>query len=258
MAKAFSNIVTMKGVIYQIKNEENGKIYIGSTTDWERRKSRHIKDLKNGNHHNIIVQRAWEKYGEEAFNFEILEKVDNPKQREQEILDNRKPFWDNGGYNISSSASGGDLISNHPNKEEIEKRRNEATRKRFANMTEKERKEKYGHEKENNGNWKGGVYKEKMTCDCGNRKDYTAEKCEECYDKSGKNNPFYGKSHSEEAKQKIRETKKGEYNGNQNKRVTNGKEVFDSLSEAARSENVSAGAIHNRLNKETFSKWEYV
>jgi group I intron endonuclease len=244
----------MKGVIYQIKNKKNGKVYIGSTTDWERRKSRHIKDLKNGNHHNITVQRAWEKYGEEAFNFEILEKVDNPKQREQEILDNQKPFWDNGGYNISSSASGGDLITNHPNREEIEKRRNEATRKRFANMTEKERKEKYGHEKENNGNWKGG----KTYCDCGNKKNLEAEKCEECYDKSGKNNPFYGKSHTEEAKQKIREAKKGEYNGSQNKRVTNGEKTFKSLGEAARSENVSAGAIHNRLNKETFPKWEYV
>lgn len=248
----------MKGVIYQIKNKENGKVYIGGTTDWEQRKSRHIKDLKNGSHHNIILQRAWRKYEENSFSFEVIEEVENPKQKEQEILDTRKPFPDNGGYNISSSASGGDLISNHPNRKKVEKRRNEATRNRIANMTKKERKEKYSRKKESNGNWKGGVYEKKTTCECGNNKDYYAKKCEECYDKTGKNNPFYGKSHTEESKNKIRKAKKGEYHGNQNKRVTNGEETFNSLSEAARSENVSAGAIHNRLNKDTFPEWEYV
>lgn len=248
----------MKGVIYQIKNKENGKVYIGSTTDWEQRKSRHIKDLKNGSHHNIILQRAWRKYGKNSFSFGVIEEVENPKQKEQEILDNRKPFPNNGGYNISSSASGGDLISNHPNKEEIDKRKAEKVRKRIKNLSEQERKEKYGRKEDKNGNWKGGVYEKKTTCKCGNNKDYYAKKCEECYDKTGKNNPFYGKSHTEESKNKIKKAKKGEYHGSQNKRVTNGEETFKSLSEAARSENVSAGAIHNRLNKDTFPKWKYV
>lgn len=248
----------MNGVVYEIKNEKNGKVYIGSTKNWKRRKERHIRNLKNENHHNIILQRAWKKYGEEAFNFNVLLKTNQPRKEEQEILDSKEPFPGNGGYNISSSASGGDLISNHPNKEKIVEQKTKQLKKNINALSEKERKEKYGHKKENNGNWKGGVYKKRTTCDCGNRKEYTAEKCRECYDKSGKNNPFYGKSHTEKTKQKLREANKGEYNGDQNKQVTNGEETFKSLGEAARSENVSAGAIHNRLNKETFPEWKYV
>jgi len=246
----------MKGVIYQIKNKENGKIYIGSTKNWNKRKARHIKDLKNESHHNIVLQRAWKKYGEEAFDFSIIEETEKVREREQEILDERKPFWDNGGYNISSSASGGDLISNHPNKEEIEKRRNEATRKKYENMTEEELRRPH-FEGSKNPNWKGGIYEEKTTCACGNSKDWTAETCMECYDKTGENNPFYGKSHKEETKKKLRKQNKGEYNGNQNRPVTNGEETFSSLGEAARSEGVSPGAIHNRLKQDTFPDWQY-
>ena len=36
--------------------------------------------------------------------------------------------------------------------------------------------------------------------------------CKSCYDKSGPNNPFYGKKHSEKTKKKIRESQMKDHN----------------------------------------------
>lgn len=241
----------MNGVIYQIVNKRNGKKYIGSTVNPNKRKARHFRELENQNHHSIALQRAWNKYGEENFYFEIFERVnENLREREQELINE-------GEYNISAEACGGNLIKNHPNKEQIENRKVEGFRKWVNSLSEEERKKKYGRIGKVNGNWKNGKYEEKTTCECGNKKDWYAETCMECYDKTGENNPFYEKTHSEKTKQKLRKANKGEYNGNQNKLVTNGDQTFSSLGEAARNENVTAGAIHNRLNSETFPNWQY-
>ena len=62
-------------VIYQITNMENGKYYIGSAESFERRRWQHIYELKKGTHKNPRLQAAWNKYGPDAFVFEILETV---------------------------------------------------------------------------------------------------------------------------------------------------------------------------------------
>jgi group I intron endonuclease len=62
-------------VIYQITNMENGKYYIGSAESFERRRWQHTYDLKKGTHKNPRLQAAWNKYGPDAFVFEVLETV---------------------------------------------------------------------------------------------------------------------------------------------------------------------------------------
>lgn len=62
-------------VIYRITNMENGKYYIGSAESFERRKWQHKNDLKKGQHSNPRLQAAWNKYGADAFVFEVLENV---------------------------------------------------------------------------------------------------------------------------------------------------------------------------------------
>ena len=79
------------GVIYSILNKVNNKRYIGSAINFRHRKTIHLRQLKNNNHHSKPLQRAWNKYGEESFSFIILENVDdNFKliEREQWWLDN--------------------------------------------------------------------------------------------------------------------------------------------------------------------------
>ena len=89
--------------IYRIINKVNGKFYIGSTKDISKRWYQHCFALNNNTHYNTHLQNAWNKYGEENFEFEILEECDDNKQFEieQEYLYKYQPFGENG-YNIST------------------------------------------------------------------------------------------------------------------------------------------------------------
>jgi len=81
------------GVIYSITNKINGACYIGSTvTNGSPRWIRHKTDLNANIHHSQYLQRAYNKYGKDNFEYVILETVDedNLLAKEQEYLDDRK------------------------------------------------------------------------------------------------------------------------------------------------------------------------
>ena len=61
------------GVIYQIYNKENGKIYIGSAINFKKRQTQHKWALKKGNHYNNHLQNAWNKSSPATFIFKIIE-----------------------------------------------------------------------------------------------------------------------------------------------------------------------------------------
>ena len=93
--------------VYQIRNTNTDKIYVGSAVNFSERRGKHKYYLKKGTHHSIHLQRSWEKHGIDAFRFEVLEIVENLDQlveREQHYLDTLKPFDDNG-YNICRVAN---------------------------------------------------------------------------------------------------------------------------------------------------------
>lgn len=58
--------------IYQITNLQNGKCYVGSAVSFRKRWKEHLRQLSNGDHHSTVMQRAWNKYGETAFEFKKL------------------------------------------------------------------------------------------------------------------------------------------------------------------------------------------
>ena len=94
--------------IYMIINVINGKFYIGSAWDYKRRISQHKSELRHGKHANSYLQRSWDKYGEEAFEFKILEEFEakdkNDKfAKEQIYMDVLQPYEDRG-YNQSKKA----------------------------------------------------------------------------------------------------------------------------------------------------------
>lgn len=62
-----------KAWIYKIENIKNKNCYVGSTTNFSRRKKDHLRFLKENRHHCKYLQRAWNKYGEDLFTFEIVE-----------------------------------------------------------------------------------------------------------------------------------------------------------------------------------------
>ncbi|HHT9145870.1 MAG TPA: GIY-YIG nuclease family protein [Candidatus Wunengus sp. YC61] len=90
--------------IYKIENLIDGKCYIGSSAFLERRLKDHRRILGQNRHGNVHLQRAWDKYGEESFKFEIIEICDNVKLLEREQYHIDKLCSCASGYNISPTA----------------------------------------------------------------------------------------------------------------------------------------------------------
>ena len=61
--------------IYKIINLINNKFYVGSAEIFARRKRIHWWRLRRGDHSNAKLQAAWNKYGESAFVFAVVEEV---------------------------------------------------------------------------------------------------------------------------------------------------------------------------------------
>ena len=90
--------------VYQILCVPTGKVYVGSSLNIAERWWEHRWDLRRQTHHSRYLQRAWDKYGEEAFEFSVLEYVDNQDvlmEREQAWMDMTRCYERDYGYNLS-------------------------------------------------------------------------------------------------------------------------------------------------------------
>lgn len=63
--------------IYVIRNILNNNIYIGSSIMLTKRYKEHRLKLNTKKHNNKILQRAWNKYGEDNFIFEVIKTYKN-------------------------------------------------------------------------------------------------------------------------------------------------------------------------------------
>ena len=95
------------GGIYQIKNIINNKIYVGSTKYFYGRFKQHINELIKNKHANRYLQNSFNKYGENNFEFSILEIIDNEDElisREQYWIDSLNSINPTIGYNMMPNA----------------------------------------------------------------------------------------------------------------------------------------------------------
>jgi hypothetical protein len=106
--KAYKQTLTPMG-IYQIKNTENGKIFIGSSLNVPGKLNAHKFSLKYGSHIIQDLQNDYNKYGEKCFTFEVLDYLEpkndpdiNYKKEvsllEEMWLEKLQPYGDKG-YN---------------------------------------------------------------------------------------------------------------------------------------------------------------
>jgi group I intron endonuclease len=186
--------------IYKIINKLNGKYYVGSAVNIDRRWSRHLYSLKKGIHHNNHLQKAWNKYTKNNFDFVIVQKLPISISKKELFIEEQK--WldisfkeKEKTYNTSFLAAGGGL----PGKESWNygKKRSEESKLKLRGISRTDEvKQKIslsllGHNVSNE-------CKEKIS------KTRIVKKLSE-----GKNNFMFRKHHSDESKDKIRLTKIG-------------------------------------------------
>lgn len=116
----------MRGV-YAITNKANGKMYVGSARNIEVRWHAHRNMLRAGKHHSFYLQRAWNKYGEDGFILQVLERVEKDgdlRAAEQRWLDFLgSSSGGDSGYNVHPVAAGGQLPGWTPPPESLAKQR---------------------------------------------------------------------------------------------------------------------------------------
>jgi group I intron endonuclease len=247
--------------VYKISNTlcPEGKYYIGYSCDINRRWCIHRSTLKTNKHCNILMQRAYNKYGAECFDYEILQECENEEEAKNielsylEDLTIRDKL-----YNLHYNSSGGDLMTYHPNKEQIIERMKNTQKEQISKMTKEERQVKWGQNGEKNGMY-GRTHTDEVKrlysdIHKGNTYNLGRKASQETKDKMsaiaserlGEKNHFFGKNHSEETKQKIREKNKGRLPTNIREVIINGK-TYISASEAGRQLNVCTATILHRI-----------
>lgn len=255
--------------VYEILNTVTGKRYIGSTKNFHQRCKRHRNQLIRNTHHCVYLQRAWNKYGEQCFVFRVISVYEDEtscRKAEQELLDSSYDTL----YNTSKLSSGGDLISHHPNKAQIVAHMTTSLNKKYDSMTLEERRVKYGHKGSKNGMYgrkhsiesiakmrraklgKTAHNKGKPMSDAQKAKMSAIAK-----GRVGEKNPFYGRNHSEEARRKIAEARRGVTPSNARTVFAEGT-LYPSATACAKALNVAVGTVCNRIKSKNYENYYYV
>jgi group I intron endonuclease len=258
--------------VYKISNTLSGRYYIGYSTNINKRFKSHCYKLKQNIHDNIFLQRAYNLDGEDKLKYDIIhicDTMDEAKEIELKYLTDlsiRDKL-----YNLNFNNSGGDLLTNHPDKEKIREKIIHSFKETLSNMTVEERSQKYGKFGKKNGMYGKTHTKEvkekisethKGNTYCRGKKlsEETKKKMSEIRKNkyTGEDNPFFGKQHIEETKQKIREKNIGNIPPN-NKEITIDGVFYISMAEASRQLNIPVPTILWRLNSKNpkFNSYKY-
>jgi group I intron endonuclease len=274
-------------IVYEIKNNLNGKIYIGQYSG-----SNFGLYFGSGK----LIKAAIQKYGLENFTKSILEECTN-----KEELNRREVYWIKersaieNGYNLTEGGTGGDTSSfiNYTDPEYLEKK-SKITKHYWDSLSAEEREKRSAKVRgQNNGmfgkegywkglkmpaelvercknnrrsyngadnpNWKGGI--SNSTCEvCDKKISQGATRCMEHikYQRSGVNNPFHGKTHSEETKAKMRDIAK-----NRTTKPSNSKKVmaegvlYQTGQEVAKAFGITRGLVNYRCKSDKYD-WMFV
>lgn len=224
---------TMDSGVYKIKNTVNNLFYLGSTHCFRKRWMKHLLLLRRNKHYNGKLQQDFNHFGENCFEFEILERtcIDNLLEREKYYL---HKYNTNEMYNIYldpvKTTLGKKLICKSKRilsgplngmygkkhtKETVELLKaliadrpvTEEFRKKMSEVTKGE---------------KNGMYGRKHT-------DETKKKISKIIKSKnyfGENNPNYGNHWSEEMKQRASQKRKGTYFGSRKIPLEDWNEIF--------------------------------
>jgi predicted GIY-YIG superfamily endonuclease len=196
----------MKCGVYQIRNTENQKVYIGSSYRIKSRFTEHRRLLNSNTHHNSHLQNAWNKYGEKCFVFEIVEycSIEHLLKAEQRWLEKTSAK-----YNILNEAGttyGFRHSTQTKQKMSIDRR---GDKNSFYGKTHTQEVKEQLHKLHSGKSYRGSGWKH---TDANKRKMSNLMKGK----MTGEKNPFYGKKHDQETiekmKNKLSQKMRGENN----------------------------------------------
>lgn len=129
--------------IYKITNKLNGRRYFGSAKCFQVRWSQHANSLKRGKHQNKFLQADFNKCGEDAFVFEVLEVMTGTKE---ERLAREEVFL---GEHFDKGTECYNLMSRAVSREGFASKNPEETRRKISEASK--------------SNWKDPEYKERVS-----------------------------------------------------------------------------------------------
>lgn len=244
-------------IIYQIKNILNDFVYVGSTTNFKKRKQRHLRELKNNKHHSIFLQEAFNKYGEDNFKFDILFEFDNKEDMLSKELSLLQDLTNK--YNISKHSTCGDLISYHPNIDQIKQKHSENYQRIKKENNGVHPFELIDVKGKNNPNWKHGKFCDDKYCiDCNKKTTIGTQRCRSCNAKlkTGAKNPFFGKKHTPETIKKILANRDLQKLPSNTLKVVIDNIIYDSASKASKVIGCTTSSILNRCKNPKFPNYE--
>lgn len=263
--------------IYCIENIETGKKYIGQSVDIENRWNLHKQQLKGNRHYNKYLQRAWNKYGENAFTFSVLEKCEEKQldEKERYYISLYKAFSE--GYNLTEGGEGTrgykhtDEYKNHMRyiftgrtfSEETLLRMSNARKGKTQTITPKYIEGRKRAAEKLKGKSFSEEHRKKLS---ESHKGKTTWNKGMKFEKEA--HPMYGKHLSEETRLKISNATKGRKNSQKQIEISSKKVlcvetgvVYSSITEAAKNNNVSIYAISNVLRGKSRTSnnyhWKY-
>lgn len=265
----------MNHVCYTLRFKKKNKIvyYIGSSSEFEKRLNRHLRDLKENKHHNKNLQRFYNDgyvYDENPsiYYFGLKQEA---YDKEQELINHNV-----GDPALMNIGIGYNNLSNNPDKENIVGRISASIRTTMDNMTDDERKSKWGQSgvcnpmygRKHSEDVKNLIsekirnyYKLNVSKNKGIKKSIEHRKLlsELASQRTGDKNPFYGKTHSEETKKKLSIARLGNIPSNA-KRVSIENVEYISLTDAGRKLNLSPSVVLWRIksNNKKFIEWNWL
>lgn len=244
----------MSETVYKIKNNINDQVYIGCTKDLYARFLKHQSMLRGNRHTSPLFQELYNKYSDVlSLTIEPIATYINQvdaRSHELYLLHNEGNL-----LNARRTNGGGDMISNHPDYDNITAKHKE----NYKNNINFQNNRPIGHGPQN-PNYRHGLALENRSCiECGGFVSPYVERCMSCqiYNRTGENNSFYGKTHSESTRKAIGASRLGKPNLKCSKAIMVDGIKYISLNAAAKELNMVTSTLGHRCRSPNYPNVYY-